>query len=143
MLVRPVMKMLFFPWKTKEKKARFARAPHDEGLFWVGMKTLPLRPVLVLVLVLVLVVLVPVLVLTLVVIYVFIFSIMRIVTFTQISMPARLNVQRQLHYIVNLDTIMNTVYPVAPVVQWLTSNTTINIVDVMVRISVRSFFILK
>ena len=29
MLVRPVMKSLFFPWKTKEKKARFARAPHD------------------------------------------------------------------------------------------------------------------
>ena len=28
MLVRPVMKRLFFPWKTKEKKARFARAPH-------------------------------------------------------------------------------------------------------------------
>ena len=23
------MKRLFFPWKTKEKKARFARAPHD------------------------------------------------------------------------------------------------------------------
>ena len=22
-------KRLFFPWKTKEKKARFARAPHD------------------------------------------------------------------------------------------------------------------
>ena len=35
MLVRPVMKRLFFPWTTKEKrfskekKARFARAPHD------------------------------------------------------------------------------------------------------------------
>ena len=28
-LVRPVMKRPFFPWKTKEKKARFARAPHD------------------------------------------------------------------------------------------------------------------
>ena len=28
MLVRPVMKRLFFPWKTKQKKARFARAPH-------------------------------------------------------------------------------------------------------------------
>ena len=28
MLVRPVMKRLFFPWKTKEKIARFARAPH-------------------------------------------------------------------------------------------------------------------
>ena len=27
MLVRPVMKRLFFPWKTKETKARFARAP--------------------------------------------------------------------------------------------------------------------
>ena len=27
-LVRPVMKTLFFPWKTKEKKARFARAPN-------------------------------------------------------------------------------------------------------------------
>ena len=24
-----IMKRLFFPWKTKEKKARFARAPHD------------------------------------------------------------------------------------------------------------------
>ena len=30
MLVRLVMKRLFFPWKTKEKKARFARAPHDD-----------------------------------------------------------------------------------------------------------------
>ena len=30
MLVRPAMKRLFFPWKTKEKKARFARAPHDK-----------------------------------------------------------------------------------------------------------------
>ena len=29
MLVRPVMKRLFLSWKTKEKKARFARAPHD------------------------------------------------------------------------------------------------------------------
>ena len=29
MLVRPAMKRLFFPWKTKEKKARFARAPHE------------------------------------------------------------------------------------------------------------------
>ena len=29
MLVRPVMRRLFFPWKTKKKKARFARAPHD------------------------------------------------------------------------------------------------------------------
>ena len=29
MLVRPGMKRLFFPWKTKEEKARFARAPHD------------------------------------------------------------------------------------------------------------------
>ena len=28
MLVRPVMKRLLFPWKTKEQKARFARAPH-------------------------------------------------------------------------------------------------------------------
>ena len=28
MLVRPVMNRLFFPWKTKETKARFARAPH-------------------------------------------------------------------------------------------------------------------
>ena len=28
MPVRPVMKRLFLPWKTKEKKARFARAPH-------------------------------------------------------------------------------------------------------------------
>ena len=28
MLVRPVMKRLFFPWKTKEKKALFARTPH-------------------------------------------------------------------------------------------------------------------
>ena len=27
MLVRPVMKSFFFPWKTEEKKARFARAP--------------------------------------------------------------------------------------------------------------------
>ena len=26
---RPVVKRLFFPWKTKEKKARFARAPLD------------------------------------------------------------------------------------------------------------------
>ena len=33
MLVRPAMKRLFFPWKTKEKKARFARAPHDEEAF--------------------------------------------------------------------------------------------------------------
>ena len=33
MLVRPVMKRLLFPWKTKEKKARFARAPHDEEAF--------------------------------------------------------------------------------------------------------------
>ena len=31
MLVRPVMKRLFFPGKTKETKARFARAPHDES----------------------------------------------------------------------------------------------------------------
>ena len=30
MLVRPVMKRLFFPWKTKPKKARFARAPYDK-----------------------------------------------------------------------------------------------------------------
>ena len=30
MLVRPVMKRLFFPWKTKEKKACFARAPHEK-----------------------------------------------------------------------------------------------------------------
>ena len=29
MLVRPVIKRLYFPWKIKEKKARFARAPHD------------------------------------------------------------------------------------------------------------------
>ena len=28
MVVRPVMKRHFFPWKTKEKKARFPRAPH-------------------------------------------------------------------------------------------------------------------
>ena len=28
-LVRPAMKRLFFPWKTEEKMARFARAPHD------------------------------------------------------------------------------------------------------------------
>ena len=28
MLVRPVVKRVFFPWKTKEKKARFARTPH-------------------------------------------------------------------------------------------------------------------
>ena len=28
MLVRPVMNGLFFLWKSKEKKARFARAPH-------------------------------------------------------------------------------------------------------------------
>ena len=28
MLVRAVMKRLFLPWKTKGKKARFARAPH-------------------------------------------------------------------------------------------------------------------
>ena len=27
--VRPVMKRLFFPWETKAKKARFARAPRD------------------------------------------------------------------------------------------------------------------
>ena len=27
-LARPVMRH-FFPWKTKKKKARFARAPHD------------------------------------------------------------------------------------------------------------------
>ena len=32
-LVRPVMKRLFFPWKTKEEKARFARAPHDKLAF--------------------------------------------------------------------------------------------------------------
>ena len=32
MLVRPVMKRLFFPWKTNGKKARFARAPHDKAL---------------------------------------------------------------------------------------------------------------
>ena len=31
-LVRPVMKRLFFPWKTEEKKARFARAPHGNAL---------------------------------------------------------------------------------------------------------------
>ena len=45
MLVRPVMKRLLFPSKTKEKKARFARAPHDyrtkKGL--VLSDTLPLR----------------------------------------------------------------------------------------------------
>ena len=29
MLVRPVMKRLVFPWKTKGKKDRFACAPHD------------------------------------------------------------------------------------------------------------------
>ena len=29
MLVRPVMKRLFFPCKTKGKNARFSRAPHD------------------------------------------------------------------------------------------------------------------
>ena len=28
MLVRPVMKRLFFPWKTKGKIDSFARAPH-------------------------------------------------------------------------------------------------------------------
>ena len=28
MLVRPVIKSLFFPWKTNEEKARFARSPH-------------------------------------------------------------------------------------------------------------------
>ena len=28
--VRPVMKRLFFPWKTKGKKGRFARAPHHK-----------------------------------------------------------------------------------------------------------------
>ena len=33
MLVRPVVKRLFFPWKTKEKKARFVRAPHYYGHF--------------------------------------------------------------------------------------------------------------
>ena len=33
MLVRPVMKRLFFPSKTKEKKARFARASHDDTAF--------------------------------------------------------------------------------------------------------------
>ena len=27
------MKRLFYPWKTKEKKARFARAPHDNIVF--------------------------------------------------------------------------------------------------------------
>ena len=32
MLVRPVMKRLFFPWKTNEKKARFARAPHYDQI---------------------------------------------------------------------------------------------------------------
>ena len=32
-LVRSVMKRLFFSWKTKEKKARFARAPHDNIVF--------------------------------------------------------------------------------------------------------------
>ena len=31
MLVRPVVKRLFFPWKTKGKEARFARAPHDNN----------------------------------------------------------------------------------------------------------------
>ena len=30
MLIRPVMQRLFFPSKTKEKRARFARAPHDK-----------------------------------------------------------------------------------------------------------------
>ena len=34
MLVRPVVKGVFFPWKTKEKKAHFARAPHD--CTWYG-----------------------------------------------------------------------------------------------------------
>ena len=32
-LVRAVMKRLFFPWKAKGKKARFARAPHDNIVF--------------------------------------------------------------------------------------------------------------
>ena len=32
MLVRPVMNKLFFPWKTKEYKARYARAPHDKNI---------------------------------------------------------------------------------------------------------------
>ena len=36
MLVRPVMKRLFFPWKTKEKKTRFARAPHDNKCVFIG-----------------------------------------------------------------------------------------------------------
>ena len=34
MLIRPVMKRLFFPWKNKEKRARFARAHHNnEAVF--------------------------------------------------------------------------------------------------------------
>ena len=44
MLVRPVMKSLFFPWspcKTKEKKARFARAPHDKRVISCVIGILP------------------------------------------------------------------------------------------------------
>ena len=33
-LVRPVIKRIFFPWKTKEKKARFACAPHGNIIFY-------------------------------------------------------------------------------------------------------------
>ena len=36
MLVRPVMKRLFFPWKTKGKKVRFARASHYKCFVFQG-----------------------------------------------------------------------------------------------------------
>ena len=32
MLVPAGMKMFFFPWKTKEKKARFIRALHEKNI---------------------------------------------------------------------------------------------------------------
>ena len=37
MLVRPVMKGLFCPWKTKGKKDRFARAPHYYMIWSTGI----------------------------------------------------------------------------------------------------------
>ena len=44
MLVRPVMKRLFFRWKTKEKQARFARAPHYKGSCPSYYRTQPTYP---------------------------------------------------------------------------------------------------
>ena len=43
MLVRPSMKRLFFPWKIKEKKAGFARAPHDKSSDSAGSDALCLE----------------------------------------------------------------------------------------------------